>query len=536
MILFELYRQLDVRMYMTVAALDRNFGACSKYLITGNSLILLGTEHSVKLDLTNKTMTVEKAIKEWDIDSEAVLWFAEDSAEACIIRLINNAFREWLKIDPFSSTEEFEAATAKLNAILDRYNLRVVFDSNSLKVLQFGEVITFEEALEIIIEIDSDTETELMIAECFAEAEYQRSIGQLEEAAKNYEHILKHIERSVQLYTICSFKLAEIYYFLNNNERSALLYYRCNPAFITDERDFYIHLGHALLDSKMKKYERQIRIYYRGMLDPLYAQNHVQAIRAASRDVSDVFKEYEETCFEMGEKKYREHYENLPPQADDIDELVLEEALYENDSISDDYIKVYEKIHLLEHAFLSDNGSSKEELISDGLDSYNDGEYQKSFEAYLRLKSMIKSDSEQYTWTMLQLGKLYCIFDEYKKAKECLSGCALDRFNDVYKKDDYLLLYEHVKTVCNHLENDIRYRSLIRGIIDPYYAKTDRTYYVLSQEKNLTEEFAKYEKECREKAVTDCKSDQSEKILEKKNKEDGEKLGFFGRIKKFFRK
>ena len=281
MIVFELYRQLDVRMYMTVAVMDRNYGSCAKYILTDDTLVLLGTNHSVKLNMMTKAVTTDKPMKDWDINTEPLLWFAEDSSEACVIRMINNAFRQWLEIDPFASYAAFDEAMREINKKLAGYGLRIIFDTGSMCIYHDEMIITFEQATELIMEEDSAREANADLEEWLAEADYLRKIEQLEEAAKRYERILKHADRAQQLYTRCAFSLAEVYYFIGNYERAAALYYRCNLEFIEDEADFYIHFGHALLDEKMKKYERQIKIYYHGRIDAEYADTHRQAMEAA---------------------------------------------------------------------------------------------------------------------------------------------------------------------------------------------------------------------------------------------------------------
>jgi len=228
MIVFELYRQLDVRMYMTVAVMDRDYGSCAKYILTDDTLLLLGTNHSIKLNMMTKSVTTDRAMKDWDINTEPVLWFAEDSSEACVIRMINNAFRQWLEIDPFPSYAAFGEAMQEINGRLARYGLRIIFDMDSMCVYHEETIMTFEQALELIMEEDSAREANADLEEWLAEADYFRKTERLEEAAKRYERLLKHADRAQQLYTRCAFSLAEVYYFLGNYERAVVLYYRCN--------------------------------------------------------------------------------------------------------------------------------------------------------------------------------------------------------------------------------------------------------------------------------------------------------------------
>lgn len=497
MIVFELYRQLDVRMYMTVAVMDRDYGSCAKYILTDDTLLLLGTNHSVKLNMMTKSVTTDKPMKDWDINTEPVLWFAEDSSEACVIRMINNAFRQWLEIDPFPSYAALGEAMREINGKLARYNLRIIFDMDSMCVYHDETIMTFEQALELIMEEDSAREADADLEEWLAEADYLRKTEQLEEAARRYERLLKHADRAQQLYTRCAFSLAEVYYFLGNYERAVVLYYRCNLEFIGDEADFYIHLGHALLDSKMKKYERQIKIYYHGRIDAEYADTHRQAMEAAGREVAEVFDEYEAACLQMGQKKYAEYRNQLPSDADDIDELLLGDI--EKQEKPPVVRKRYENIKLAEPVLLAQAVSkSVNELLSDALDLFIDGEYQQAFDIYWRLRTKVTEDTDYSTWVQFQIGKLYCVFDDAQKALDALQLCRPERFGLVYRQEDFFLLYEHVKIVCDDFESDARYRKLLRGKFDFYYAQCDREYNQLLRDRKLLHEYHQYERECME--------------------------------------
>ena len=278
------------------------------------------------------------------------------------------------------------------------------------------------------------------------------------------------------------------------------LYYRCNLEYIADENDFYIHLGHALLDVKMPKYEREIKIYYRSKVDPDYILTHKDAVEGAKREVASVFDEYEETCLEMGQKKYAEYRNRLPIGADDIDELMNKDS-DEKISLGDDK-KVYEGIRLTEPAITKDiKRKSDNELFYDALDLFIAGEYQKAFEIYWMLTKELPVDSDYYTWAQFQLGKLYTIFDDYHKANDAFSMCDVNRFGIVYRQEEFLVLYKHVKIILNDFEDDIRYRKLLRGRFDYYFARYDSEYNAMLKDHMLVRIFVQYEKECKEDSI-----------------------------------
>lgn len=527
MILFELYRQLDVRMYQTIAALDQTFGSCAKYVLQDDSLVLLGTDHSIRLNMANKEATIDNPIRNWDIEAEACLWFSEGSAEALIVRAINNSFRQWLDVDPFSTREDYIQALAEINLCISKYNLKILSDDSGMSIYANDSIISFEQAIDIITEADLHYEQTADLEAIVQEGHRQKSIGQLANAVPYYEQVLRATSRPDLLYTVAAFELAECYYFIGNYERAVSLYYRCNLEFIADEKDFYVHLGHALLDTKMKKYEREIKIYYRSKLDPDYIITHKEAVEGAAKEVGPVFSEYEETCYEMGQKKYAEHRNALPIGADDIDELMLVDDTSDDEEVR--VIKTYSGIKLTEPLVRKDSKrKSDNELFAQALDLFLAGDYQKAFDIYYQISKEVPEDTDYYTWAQFQMGKLYCIFDDYSKAIDALSKCNLQRFGVVYRLEDFLVLYQHIQTVCDDFESDLRYRKLLRGRFDFYYAQYDREYNQMLRDHRLVKKFIQYEKDC----ITDATEFFGEQLPpESQNTEKTKKWKLFGKKK-----
>lgn len=495
MVLFELYRQLDVRMYQTILVLDKDFGSCAKYFMQDDSLVMLGSDHSVRLNIANKEITKENPIRNFNIETEPVLWFAEGSSESAIIRAINNAFRQWYNIDPFENNDEFLRSLADANSYITKYNLRILTDESGMSIYHDDKIVTFERALEIVSDTDLQMEQNADLGQILNIAQSEKRMGQLSNAIPYYEQILRSTSRPDLLFTIAAFELAECYYFIGNYERAVSLYYRSNLEYIASEDDFYIHLGHALLDPKMKKYEREIRIYYRSKLDPDYVLTHKEAVDGAAKEVAAVFNEYEETCLEMGKKKYAEHRNQLPIGADDIDELLVVDK--DEEESTERVIKVYEGIRLTE-PLISKNmpKKSNNELFSEALDLFIAGDYQKAFDIYYIISKEVPEDSDYYTWAKFQMGKLYCIFDDYVKAKNELLCCDPNRFGMVYRQDDFLVIYQHVNTVNDDFESDPLYRKLMRGRFDFYYSQYDQEYNNLLRNHKLVKKFVQYEKDC----------------------------------------
>lgn len=527
MIVFELYRQLDVRMYQTLAQLDPTYGPCAKYIFEDDTLLVLGSDHSIRLNMATKEAIIDNPIRNFDIANEPVLWFSENSYEGYIVRAINNVFRQWLDVDPFESEEKLLQSIVDINENLTKYDIRIFYDASGMIVYNNDKNITFEQAIELIGEIDLKREQNADLQAILNEAQNLKIEGRLADAVPYYEQIIRNSSRPDFIYTVAAFELAECYYFIGNYDRAVSLYYRCNLEYIANEKDFYIHLGHALLDVKMPKYEREIKIYYRSKVDPDYILTHKDAVEGARREVAAVFDEYETACLDMGQKKYAEYRNRLPIGADDIDELMNVDSDEETDGPV--VRKVYEGIRLTEPVVTKDiKRKSDNELFYDALDLFIAGEYQKSFEIYWMLTKELPEDSDYYTWAQFQLGKLYTIFDDYNKADVAFSMCDPNRFGLVYRQEEFLVLYQHVKIVCNDFEDDIRYRKLLRGRFDYYFAQYDPEYNQMLRDHKLVRKFVQYEKECREDSIDEL----GPNLVLDTGEDDKKKKGFWGLFKK----
>ena len=500
MIFFELVRGLDIRVFQTVSAIDPTYGSCAKYVFDKDSLVLLGMNHSIRLDVLTKEVKRDNPIKNWDVESETAMWFAEDSTEAAIIRLINDAYRKWLKLDANITDEYFARELDGVNEILKSYDFKIFVDDTGMSIFKNEETLSFEQAIEMIMDIDENRMDDAGIENLINEAIFYRKMDRYEDAAIRLEKVVRYIDHTLPLYSKTNFSLAETYYFMGNYERAEQLYYRINLSQIEDERDFYMHLGHALLDGRMKRYDRHLRIYYHAMIDSEYADTHRQQVATAKGSVSEVFAEYESTCLDMGRKKYEEHREHLPKGADDIDELL---DLYEKPEERPEAIhKQYEGIKLVEPKSVKEETEKNvNERLSEALEMFLSGDYQEAFSLYCRLHGQADKNSDFYSWICLQLGKLYCVFDEPVKARNILEECDPNRFGMVYRQEDFLVLYRHVQIVADNFESEPRFRRLIRGRFDAYFAQYDRDYNLMLRDKKLMKSFRQYEKECEEDAA-----------------------------------
>ncbi|MBQ7260160.1 MAG: hypothetical protein IJR19_02285 [Lachnospiraceae bacterium] len=497
MIYFETGRELDVRLYKTAHILDETFRSCGRYVLEDDRLIILGGIASIALSPLNREVSLEAPLRVFNLSKKKAKLLKVDSAAGRLIKMINDSYREWFEIDPFSNFMEFEGLVYETNRMMGEYGMTLVWNSQGLSLFHDSNRITFEQGLEFILDNDAYEDISKSFTEWMKEAAWYKSTGQDEKAMRRYEMILRYIDSSMEIYTEVLFSLGELYYFSSNYDEALIRYYHCDPRFIKDKRDFFVHIGHALLDRRMKNFESEIKIYYRSILDQTFYENNKRIVEYAATEIAQNYPEYEEACFMIGLRSFRENANRLIDSSRNERGLIVNERFYAPQAAVVKPKKRYEDIRLVQVKSLEDvAGKSCESMLAEGLKELNDGEYQKAYEAYVRLAEKAGRGSGHYTWAMLQLGKLFSFFDEYRSALMCLSECEPEKFGIVYRREDYMLLKVHANIVLDDFESDRRFRALVRGKYDHYFAKYDRDYHFMTRDRNLMEAFEKYQKEC----------------------------------------
>ncbi|MCR5233238.1 MAG: hypothetical protein K6E53_04945 [Lachnospiraceae bacterium] len=497
MIFFELFKELDERMYRIAREVDPLINTSCRYLIENDDFVILGSNVSLVMNIRTREIREGNPYQHFDLGDETLYWFSADSAEGAAVRMISNAFRQWYGIEAFKSFAEFERSEADINRQLAGYGLRMIWDMDKMAVFRNEEVMSLERAVAQIIEDDALRTAGISVEEWLYDARYFRRTDQLDRAVEQYERVIRYAGYNDRVYTESAFCLGESYYFMGEYDRAVSMYYHCNLKFIEDEKDFYIHIGHALLDVKMKNYEKELRTYYRGSLDRTYAENHIREIERAAAEVAGEYEAYEQTCLVIGLKKYNEHMAPLPLNDTGFVDIVEENGDADDGNKPEPAKNRYYDIRLVKPSVLTDTGSlSVNETMAEALRLLTTGEYQRAFELYYKLSQSLDPKSDHATWVNFQLGKIYCICDDARSSFEVLRRCIPGKFGVVYRQSDYFILYTHVRILCDDFESDRIYRKLIRGKFDRYYARYDSEYIGLCSNPRVMKNFRRYEQEC----------------------------------------
>ncbi|MCR4654999.1 MAG: tetratricopeptide repeat protein [Lachnospiraceae bacterium] len=502
MVYFETGRELDVRLYKTAAVLIDAFRSCGKYIVQDDDLILLGGIESIALSPVNREARLEAPLRVFNVAKKKARLLRLESAAGKLVKMINDAYREWFEIDPFSNFMEFEGVLLDTNRAISEYGLYLVWNSQGMALFHDGEKITFEQGLQFIIDNDIYEDIGRNLAEWINDARFYKDLGQDDKAVRRYERVLRYLDSSSEVYTEVAFALGELYYFGSNYDEALSFYKRCNLEHVDDVQDFYIHIGHALIDRKMKNFESEIKIYYRSLLDSVFYDNNKRIVEYAASEIAQNYAEYEKVCLQIGKRYYDSDEGRIEGPSEDKGGLVVSEGSFVPAEVPVRPKKRYENIKLVKTKSLEiEADKDPESLLADGLYNLNEGEYQKAYENYALLAEKTGKGTVYYTWAMLQLAKLFSFFEEYENAVTCLADCERDKFGIVYRLEDYKFLYVHAKIVIDDFENDKRFRLMVRGKYDHYYARFDRQYHFLTRDRNLCEDFVRYEKECVENVL-----------------------------------
>lgn len=305
MIAFELNKPLNHFFENALTYIDEEFRSCAKYLLDGDDLIALGYEYSLRMSFADRGLYTVEGYEEWEqyMPLELPL-YEEETMEAELFKYVYTVFRRWQEIPPYADEHMHRVLLRKLSQRLTYYNLRVLIPEEIFEIYFCSERVTLEQAIVTIMQRDMNYHVVEVVRSDYEEAERLRSLGRHQDAIPYYLNVLTEEDHGSNLYTLAAYGLGEAYHFADKLAGSAEAYMQCNVALLPDQEEFYKRLGHALLDERLKEYGDMVKLYYRSILCVQYRNKHKKELEAAVEEVGEMFEEYEETCVEIGKKKY----------------------------------------------------------------------------------------------------------------------------------------------------------------------------------------------------------------------------------------
>lgn len=310
MIQFELNRPLNIFFNNTLAYIDEAFLPRSRYIVDKDRMIALGERDSLVLSFSDRGIeTIET--REEPIQGDEWILFEEDSIESELMKYVYTLFRMWQQIPPYASAHMHKVLLRKLNKELLFYDLHISEQSETLAIEYGGECVRLEDALQVVMQRNAGKSEQLEIRIDYEEAERLRGLGQHEEALPFYLRAIEREEKNSTFYTLASFGLGEVYYFMDDMEKTVKTYLRCNAKLLQEETELYRRLGHAFLDNRMKKHTDYIKTYLKCLQSIPYANRHKEEQNEAIQYIGEMFEEYDATCIEVGKKQYQTFAEKI---------------------------------------------------------------------------------------------------------------------------------------------------------------------------------------------------------------------------------
>ncbi len=275
------------------------------YLLDGNLLIALGRPYSVCISVKDGTINEERSYEDWDgireIEDGEPPVISEELFMGELMRYVLMSLRRVLKVEPYANEFMLSVLRGKLNEKLKYYNSSTEADGSSFSFMKNGETVSLEEMLKTVSEpsLYGDALSDMD----FAYSARLMGLNRYEEALKLYKAAGEKVDDGTIIGTQINMALGEIYYFLDDLKASVNCYKRCDRRFIKDLRDYRVRLGHSLLDGTTGDKEAEIKMYYRGLLNPTYKKSVLEEYERIEPLVKPSYGKYEKYCIDAAKKE-----------------------------------------------------------------------------------------------------------------------------------------------------------------------------------------------------------------------------------------
>ncbi|MCR5235401.1 MAG: hypothetical protein K6E53_16080 [Lachnospiraceae bacterium] len=275
------------------------------YLLDGNLLIALGRPYSVCISVKDGAINEERSYEDWDgireIEDGEPPVISEELFMGELMRYVLMSLRRVLKVEPYANEFMLSVLRGKLNEKLKYYNSSTEADDSSFSFMKNGESVSLEEMLKTVSEpsLYGDVLSDMD----FAYSARLMGLNRYEEALKLYKAAGEKVDDGTIIGTQINMALGEIYYFLDDLKASVNCYKRCDRRFIKDLRDYRVRLGHSLLDGTTGDKEAEIKMYYRGLLNPTYKKSVLEEYERIEPLVKPSYEKYEKYCIDAAKKE-----------------------------------------------------------------------------------------------------------------------------------------------------------------------------------------------------------------------------------------
>ena len=304
MLYFKLTHSLQLQYDALLTKLRNMYVSREMYILEGDLLTAAGRPFSVCVSLKEGNVEGAEQREEWaTLDSDMLPVISEDSPAGQLMRYVLMRLRAALKVQPCANAYMLSSLRDRLNEQLKNHNVRITDTDEGFPVISLqmdGMDMNFEYVL-VRLMIDRTAENNQETND-FDLHYVKRLMGLMryEEALDLFIKELANHDPASMMYTELSMYIGEIYYHLNDREKSLFYYRQCDPRFVKDENDYYSRIGHSVLDDGTGLRGDLIRMYYRCLLNPTYKKSIADKYDRLAEQVEPIYAEHEAKCVETG--------------------------------------------------------------------------------------------------------------------------------------------------------------------------------------------------------------------------------------------
>ncbi len=270
----------------------------SIYAIEGDFLMAVGKPYCVIISLIDGSMSKREGFN-YQLMTEPVI-IEEGTLRNEVLRYVLMRLRRVLNIAPVADDHMLDVLRGKINDSLKFFDIAVFKEPDNIVVdlkLQGGHG-TVEEVLTAVAD-------ETIIGEILGDVDMDYlkrlvGLGRFEEALEIFLSLYDRAQPGTMFDNEINMYLGELYYHLDELDNSVERYKMCNPIYINDIRDYYIRLGHSLLDDKAGLRGNLIKMYYRSTLNPAYKKSIADRYDKLVEQIEPIYAAHESECEAAG--------------------------------------------------------------------------------------------------------------------------------------------------------------------------------------------------------------------------------------------
>ena len=304
MLYFKLTNSLQLQYDALLTKIRNMYVSREMYILEGDLLTAAGRPFSMCVSLRDGTVEGAEQREEWaSLDGVNLPVISEDTPAGELVRYVLMRLRAALKVQPCANAYMLSSLRDRLNEQLKNHNVRITDTDEGLPVISLqmdGMDMNFEYVIvRLMTDITTENDAE---ADDFDLHYAKRLMGLMryEEALDQFISELNNHAPSSMLYTELCMYIGEIYYHLNDREKSLFYYRQCDPRYVKDENDYYSRIGHAVLDDGTGLRGDLVRMYYRCLLNPTYKKSIADKYDRLAEQVEPIYEEHEAKCVETG--------------------------------------------------------------------------------------------------------------------------------------------------------------------------------------------------------------------------------------------